>query len=78
MKPYKNYSKFSFSKNLNSNCERENRFSLEMCKKYGCDYILIDDEYKVDINWSIYLRESDFHAIINKWVSSQFLTIFII
>ena len=29
---------------------RDNRFSLEMCKKYGCEYIWIDDEYKVDIN----------------------------
>lgn len=30
---------------------RDNQISLEMCKKYGCDYILIDDEYKVDINF---------------------------
>ncbi|MFA9378349.1 MAG: adenylate kinase [Lachnotalea sp.] len=29
---------------------RDNRISLAMCKKYGCDYLLIDDEYKVDIN----------------------------
>ncbi len=30
--------------------QRDNKISLEMCKKYGCDYILIDEEYKVDIN----------------------------
>lgn len=29
---------------------RDNRISLEMCKKYDCDYILIDNEYKVDFN----------------------------
>lgn len=29
---------------------RDNRISLEMCEKYGCDYILIDDKYKVDID----------------------------
>ncbi|MDR5587420.1 MULTISPECIES: adenylate kinase [Clostridium] len=28
---------------------KENDFNLEMCKKYRCDYILIDDEYKVDV-----------------------------
>lgn len=28
---------------------KENRISLEMCKKHGCDYVLIDDEYNVDI-----------------------------
>ena len=28
---------------------KENVNNLEICKKYGCDYILIDDEYKVDI-----------------------------
>lgn len=27
----------------------ENRYNFEMCKKYGCDYILIDDNYSVDI-----------------------------
>jgi 2-phosphoglycerate kinase len=30
---------------------RDNQISLEMCKKYGCDYILIDHEYKVNINF---------------------------
>ncbi|MEY8357212.1 hypothetical protein AALB39_28255 [Lachnospiraceae bacterium 54-53] len=30
---------------------RDNQISLLMCKKYKCDYILIDDEYKVDINF---------------------------
>jgi len=30
---------------------RDNQICLEMCKKYGCDYILIEDEYKVDINF---------------------------
>ena len=29
---------------------RDNQISLEMCIKYDCDYILIDHEYKVDIN----------------------------
>ncbi|MBH1942140.1 adenylate kinase [Mobilitalea sibirica] len=29
---------------------RDNKVSLEMCKKYGCDYLLIDDEYGVDIH----------------------------
>jgi len=29
---------------------RDNRICLEMCKKYGCEYLLIDDEYRVDIN----------------------------
>ncbi|WP_434291348.1 adenylate kinase [Clostridium botulinum] len=28
---------------------KENDSNLEMCKKYRCDYILIDDEYKVDV-----------------------------
>lgn len=28
---------------------RENSFNLEMCKKYGCNCILIDDRYHVDI-----------------------------
>lgn len=27
----------------------ENRYNFEMCKKYGCDYILIDGNYCVDI-----------------------------
>lgn len=29
---------------------RNNRICQEMCEKHGCDYLLIDDEYKVDIN----------------------------
>lgn len=29
---------------------RDNQTSLAMCKKYDCDYILIDDEYKVDFD----------------------------
>lgn len=32
---------------------RDNRICLEMCKKYGCDYILIDDEYRTDIEIGI-------------------------
>lgn len=28
----------------------ENAENLENCRKYGCDYILIDDKYNVDIN----------------------------
>lgn len=27
----------------------DNARNLEMCRKYGCDYILIDDSYNVDI-----------------------------
>ena len=27
---------------------RENERNLEQCKKYGCEYILIEDEYKID------------------------------
>lgn len=29
---------------------KENAHNLEMCRKHGCDYILIDDEYRVDID----------------------------
>lgn len=29
---------------------RENQICLEMCQKYGCDYKLIDDKYRVDID----------------------------
>ena len=29
---------------------RDNRICLEMCQKYDCDYILIDEEYRVDID----------------------------
>ncbi|MDF2821359.1 MAG: hypothetical protein K0R15_1800 [Clostridiales bacterium] len=28
---------------------KDNAFNLKMCKKYGCNYILIDDDYEVDI-----------------------------
>lgn len=28
---------------------KENRINLEQCRKYGYDYILIDEEYRVDI-----------------------------
>ena len=28
---------------------RDNEFNLQMCKQYGLNYILIDNEYKVDI-----------------------------
>lgn len=28
---------------------KENQHNYEMCKKYDCNYILIDEEYKVDI-----------------------------
>lgn len=27
----------------------DNAYNLEMCKKHGCEYILINDEYSVDI-----------------------------
>ncbi len=29
---------------------KDNIQNLEMCKKYGCNYILIDDNYEVDID----------------------------
>jgi 2-phosphoglycerate kinase len=29
---------------------KDNAINLNMCKKYGCNYILIDDDYEVDIN----------------------------
>ena len=28
----------------------ENKYNLDMCKKYGCNYILINDEYDIDLN----------------------------
>ena len=28
----------------------ENAFNLEQCQKYGCEYILIDGEYKVEVS----------------------------
>ncbi|WP_097004493.1 adenylate kinase [Lacrimispora amygdalina] len=31
---------------------RDNLNSLEMCQKYDCEYILIDDEYRIDIDFS--------------------------
>ncbi len=31
--------------------QRDNQTSFKMCEKYGCDYILIDNEYKLDINF---------------------------
>lgn len=30
--------------------QRDNRINLEKCRKYGCDYIMIEDAYKVDID----------------------------
>lgn len=30
------------------NLLRDNKECFKMCKKYGCDYILIDDKYEVD------------------------------
>jgi len=29
---------------------KENAYNLEMCRKYNCRYILIDDNYECDIN----------------------------
>lgn len=29
---------------------RDNDLSLEMCRKYGADHLLIDDEYRIDID----------------------------
>lgn len=31
------------------NIIRTNIYNLEMCKKYGCNYILIENNYKIDI-----------------------------
>ena len=28
---------------------RENERNLELCKEFGCEYILIDDEYNISI-----------------------------
>ncbi|MBQ8278875.1 MAG: adenylate kinase [Roseburia sp.] len=28
----------------------ENEYNLQMCKEHGCNYILVEDEYKVDID----------------------------
>ena len=28
---------------------KDNAHNFEMCKKYGCNYILIDNSYQVDI-----------------------------
>ena len=28
----------------------ENKYNLDMCKEYGCNYILLDDEYDIDLN----------------------------
>ena len=28
----------------------ENKYNLDMCKKYGYNYILIDDKYDIDLN----------------------------
>lgn len=28
----------------------ENKYNLDMCKKYDCNYILIDDKYDIDLN----------------------------
>ena len=29
---------------------KDNMYYLDMCKKYGCNYILIEDAYRVDID----------------------------
>lgn len=38
---------------------RDNLISLEMCKKHSCDYLLIDNEYRVDINIIFKLGEDE-------------------
>ena len=35
---------------VQGNLIKENESNLQMCKKYGLNYILIDTEYKVDID----------------------------
>ncbi len=35
---------------IQENLIKENESNLQMCKKYGLNYILIDTEYKVDID----------------------------
>lgn len=52
----KKYESVIENRGKDSCCEKElllsdNKISLEMCKKYGCDYILIEDEYRVDLNF---------------------------
>lgn len=38
-----------YKKNVDINeLIKENRYNLEMCKKYNNEYILIDDEYNID------------------------------
>ncbi|MBQ8813936.1 MAG: adenylate kinase [Lachnospiraceae bacterium] len=31
---------------------RENRNNLEQCRKYSCEYALIDDKYEIDLSWA--------------------------
>lgn len=54
----KKYASVIESRGEDSYCEKElllrdNRICLEMCKKYCCDYLLIEDEYNVNINIGI-------------------------
>ena len=35
---------------------RENRENLEQCRKYGCEYVLIDDKYEIDLPWEMDYR----------------------
>ena len=34
---------------LKDELKADNRKNLELCKKYGCEYILIDQDYQVDM-----------------------------
>jgi len=49
----KNYASVIENRIDDSCCEKEgllrdNQICFEMCKKYGCEYILIDDAYRID------------------------------
>ncbi|BCN30819.1 adenylate kinase [Anaeromicropila herbilytica] len=54
-KDIKNYASIVENRGDDSYCKKElllrdNQICFEMCKKHGCEYILIDNEYSVDIN----------------------------
>ena len=50
----KRYANIIENRDNDSDCTKENilkdnLYNLEMCKKYGCNYILINNDYDVDI-----------------------------
>ncbi|MGN0457453.1 MAG: hypothetical protein ACI4IL_00595 [Eubacterium sp.] len=51
----KKYASVIENRGDDSDCNKDtlindNKYNLEMCKKYGCQYILINDNYKTDID----------------------------